>query len=84
MLKQTISVGEGAENEWLSLGGGYSVRLNKKYAKDFDTVHFYISKTGEYMRVELISNWNSSYDEQRYFIVANHGTPINIMTEFLQ
>lgn len=80
----SIIVDGGAENEWLSLGGGFSVRLNEKYAKDFDMAHFFLTKNGRYMRVELISSWNSSYDEKRYFPVANHGTPINIMAEFLQ
>ena len=31
-------VDEGAENEWLSLGGGFTIPLNEKYSKSFTRV----------------------------------------------
>ena len=81
-VRQVID--DGAENEWLHLGGGFSVRLNERYAAHYESAHFHLTKNGRYMKVELYSRWNSSYNQVRFFTVANLGTPINIMAEFLQ
>lgn len=77
------AVDAGAENEWLSLGGGFTIPLNEKYSKSFTLANFYITKNGKYMMVELQSNWNSSYNETHFHTVANcGGTPMNVIAEY--
>lgn len=76
-------VDEGVENEWLSLGGGFTIPLNEKYSKSFTLAHFYLTKNGKYMKVKLQSNWNSNYNETRFHTVENcGGTPINVIAEY--
>lgn len=80
---QSRMVDEGAENEWLSLGGGFTIPLNEKYSKSFTLANFYLTKNGKYMKVKLQSNWNSSYNETRFHNVENcGGTPMNVIAEY--
>lgn len=67
----------GKEN-WLHLGMAH--KLNEKYSKSYDRAFFYISTDGKKIKVELWSNWNSSYNHTD--ILKAFATPFNAIREY--
>ena len=67
------------EVRWIPLGHRYD--LNKDYKDSYTHAIFAISEDGKQMKVELWSNWNSSYNTTE--IHKNFCTALDVIFEYI-
>lgn len=66
---------------WVMLGTRY--KLSEKYSGSYDIAKFWISETGNFMKVWLRSNWNSSCYKTEYIYLGNVCEPFNVIDEYV-
>ncbi|SDO87114.1 hypothetical protein [Selenomonas ruminantium] len=75
-------IDEKGSGEWVKLGMRYN--LNETYSASYRFAQFFISSTGQYMKVWLSSNWNSSYDKTEYYFMGNIDEPFSVIDHYVK